>query len=469
MAMSPEQWLTRLAQRMDSGRSRLTLLRSYMDGCAPLPEGAEGVREAYRAFQKKARTNVAELVVDAVGERMINSGFRVGDTNEDDDAARVIWKRNRMQIGSGETRRDMLGLGCGYTMVWPGPDGAVITSERPEQVLTEHDPRRPDMVRAGVKVWRDDVQMVDSAYLHVPGAVVPFKRDAQTQYNPSLPQDQVRQPILTVAGGWARDGDPMETGLTVVPMVPYMNRGGFGEFEPHIDILDRINFVILQRLVITAMQAYRQRATKGDLPDVDESGNVIDYGALFKPGAGSLWRLPDGVELWESAVTDITPILSAAKDDFGHLAAVTRTPVAMLMPDGQNQSAEGASFAREGLIFKSGDRVQRASAADALTMGIALAIERGESRPVDCEALYLPVERQSLGERYDAASKAGPAGVPWRTIMTDVLQFPADQVDRMESERAADATLAAAFAPAAPTPAAGPGQMQRGMNDHPAA
>lgn len=458
MAMSPEQWLTRLAQRMDNGRARLALLRSYLEGCAPLPEGADGLREAYRDFQKKARLNMAELVVEAVGERMINSGFRVGDTNADDDEARSIWKRNRMQIGASETRNDMLGLGCGYTMVSPGLDGAVITSERPEQILTEHDSRRPDMVRAGLKVWRDDVEMVDTAFLHVPGAVVPFKRDSQTQVNPSLPQDQVRQPIPTVAGGWMPDGAPMSTGLVVVPIVPYMNRGGFGEFETHTDVLDRINFMILQRLVITAMQAYRQRATKGDLPDVDEAGNLIDYGALFKPGAGSLWRLPEGVELWESQVTDITPILSAAKDDLGHLAAVTRTPVAMLMPDGQNQSAEGASFAKEGLIFKSGDRVNRASAADALTMGIALAIERGEPRPVDCEALYLPVERQSLAERYDAASKAGPAGVPWRTVMTDVLQFPADQVDRMETERASDATLAAAFAPqarAAPTPAAG--------------
>jgi hypothetical protein len=450
MAMSPDQWLDRLARRMDNSRSRLALLRSYMDGCAPLPEGAEGVREAYRAFQKKARTNVAELIVDAVGERIINAGFRVGESDSDDDQARSIWRRNRMQIGAGDTRRDMLGLGCGYNMVWPGPDGAVITSERPEQVYTEHDPRRPDMVRAGVKVYRDDVAGVDVAYVHLPGAVFPFMRDAVKDY------DGTPRPITTVSGGWKAAGSGQATGLDMTAIVPYQNRGGLGEFEPHVDILDRINWVILQRLVITAMQAYRQRATKGDLPEVDEQGRPIDYAEMFKPGPGALWQLPDGVELWESQVTDLTSVLMSAKDDFGHLAAVTRTPMAMLMPDGQNQSAEGASFAKEGLIFKSGDRVQRVAAADSLTMGLALAIERGQSSPVDCEALYLPVERQSLAERYDAASKAGPAGVPWRTVMTDVLQFPADQVDRMETERASDALLTAALAPpVAPTPAPG--------------
>ena len=97
-------------------------------------------------------------------------------------------------------------------------------------------------------------------------------------------------------------------------------------------------------------------------------------------------------------------------------------------------------------MFKAGDRVQRAGAALDLTMGIALAIERGLSDPVaDLETKFMPVERQSLGERADAASKA--QDVPWRTRMTDIYQFPADQVDRMETERAQDMLDAALTAP----------------------
>jgi hypothetical protein len=432
VALTPDQWLVRLTKRMDERGQRLANLRSYMDGDAPLPEGAQGVRDAYKAFQKKARTNFGELIVDAVCERMIVSGFSVGGQASDDDAVRAIWKRNRLQIGSADVHRDMVGLSAGYVIVSPGQDGALVTCERPEQVITEQAPNRPDLVRAALKVYRDTVDGYDVAHLHLPGRVF-------TYYRPLRDPMGAWVAASSIAGKWEYAGDE-DSGLDVVPVVPFINRGGLGEFETHTDVLDRINWDILQRLVITAMQAYRQRAlkTQGDgLPREDEDGNTIDYGEMFKPGAGSLWELPEGVDLWESSATDLTPILSAAKDDLTHLAAVTRTPMPTLMPDGANQTAEGAAFAREGLVFKSQDRVERAKASWNLGMGLALALERGERRPVaDVETLWQPVERRSLQERADAATKA--QDLPWRDRMTDIWGYSADRVDQMEANRGTD-------------------------------
>jgi hypothetical protein len=454
VAMTPDLWLERLSRFMDQRRPRLDVLRSYMDGYAPLPEGAEGCREAYQKFQRKARTNFGELVVDAVVERMIVSGFRVGDSNEDDDAARRIWKRNRLQIGSSDVHRDMVGLSAGYVLVAPGDDGPLITCERPEQVITEHDARRQVLVRAGLKVYRDAIGGDDVAFLHLPGVVFTYKRPARDLWN--------RLSVITSASGGWQPVVAMETGLEFVPIYPFVNRGGLGEFETHIDVLDRINWDVLQRLVIMAMQAYRQRATKGDLPVEDEAGEQIDYAEMFRPGPGALWQLPEGVELWESQTTDLTPVLAASKDDITHLAAVTRTPMSTLMPDSANQSAEGASFAREGLVFKTGDRVERAGAQWDAAMGAALAIEQGLPRPVeDVQTLWMPVERQSLAERADAASKA--QDVPWRTRMTDIWQFPADRVDRMETERAGDQLSAALANPFAPPPAPTQNQVPDGQ------
>lgn len=51
------------------------------------------------------------------------------------------------------------------------------------------------------------------------------------------------------------------------------------------------------------------------------------------------------------------------------------------------------------------------------------------------EVMWMPPDRSSLAERYDAAVKAINAGVPWRTVMTDVLGFSPQQVARMEIER----------------------------------
>lgn len=438
MALTPEKWLERLIAAMEDRADRVGRLRDYMDGNAPLPEGADGCRDAYRQFQRKARTNFGELVVDAVVERMVPSGFSVGSGSDDDDQVRAIWRRNWLQVGVADVLRDMVGVSAGYMIAAQGANGqAVVTCERPEQVITEADPQWPMETAAGLKVYRDTVDRLDWAYLHLPGEVHRFTRP-------------VRDGATTVSaspGGWTLlDSD--RTGLSFVPVFPFINRGGLGEFEPHTDVLDRINWGILQRLVIIAMQAYRQRATKGDLPTEDEDGNELDYAQIFKPGPGALWQLPEGVELWESAQTDITPVLSSVKDDITHLAAVTRTPMATLMPDGANQSAEGAAFAREGLVFKTQDRVERAKVSLARAMGAALAIERGAIDIVDdVEVLWLPVERQSLAERADAATKA--QDLPWRTRMTDIWQFSADRVDKMESERAMDALTASLAAPPA--------------------
>lgn len=444
MALSPDQWLARLTKAMDDRAARLATLRSYMDGDAPLPEGAEGCRDAYKDFQKKARTNFGELVVDAVGDNMIPSGFSLGAENQDDDQLREIWKRNRLQIGMSDVVRDMLGLSAGYMIVSESaPRQALITCERPEQVITEQSASRPDQVRAGLKVYRDDVDGFDVAYLH------PAPGEVHTYYRPL--RNQFGQQPMRVQGDWTHAGEA-KTGLDFIPFFPFLNRGGLGEFESHTDILDRINWNILQRLVITAMQAYRQRAIElgdDDMPDEDEDGNEIDYAEMFKPGAGSLWKLPKGAKLWESAQNDVSGILLANKDDITHLGAVTRTPMPMLIPDGANQSAKGSDNSERGLIKKSRDRIERAKAELNLVMGAALAIETGSATIVDgVESLWQRPDEPSLQERADAATKA--QDLPWRTRMRDIWGYSEDVIDEMESERAADALNAALSQPLAP-------------------
>lgn len=440
MALSPDQWLDRLAKAMDDRSARLSLLRRYRDGDAPLPEGAEDCREAYRDFQRKARTNFGELVTDAVAERMIVGGFRVAGAPEDDDVARQIWLRSRMQAGSNDVHRDMVGLSSGYVMLGGDRGRATITVERPEQVITEHDARRPDIVRAAAKVYRDTLNGADVALLHLPGELYIFKRPLRDMLT-NAPLNHIR-----AQGGWRVD-DAEETGLSFVPVYPFVNRGGLGEFETHVDVLDRINWGILQRLVVTAMQAYRQRGIKGDLPPEDADGKEINYDEVFSPAPGALWQLPEGIDIWESQQTDITPLLSGVKDDIAHLAAVTRTPMSTLLPGGENQTAEGAAFAKEGLVFKAEDRQSRANWGD--VMAGAMAIERGESEPVEgVEVTWKPAARPSLAERADAASKA--QDLPWRTKMEEIWGFDGETIDRMESQRASDALLLGLSAPQAP-------------------
>lgn len=428
---------------MDDRLPALRLLRSYLDGRPPLPEGAEGCRDAYQQFQKKSRRNFALLVVRAVADRMRIANIRVGTDREDDDQAREIATANRLGIVSRDVHSDMLGVGCGYVVVQPGDGDTVeVLRQRAEQAIVSHDPQRPDKRRAGLLAFRDDVNGYDSAFLHLPGAVFEFRRDFPIV-------NRKPEPIHRYSGGWIphRSGD---TGLPVVPLIPFPNLDDVGEFERHTDLLDSINWHVLQRLVIIAMQAYRQRATKGDLPEKDESGNPIDYAEVFRPGPGALWQLPEGVDLWESAQADITAVLEGTKADLRDLAAITQTPMTMLMPDSVNQTAEGASFAREGTIFRTGDRIERARVSWAESIRCGLMLKRGTADVPPVEADFAPASVPSMAEKFDALTKAGN-DVPWRTKMADILGYSGDKIDQMAAERAEDQMLAAAFAPPSPT------------------
>lgn len=448
---TPDEWRIRLTELLAERLTRIAPLRARLASRGPLPEGAEGLRDAYRAFQRKSRTNFAELVVNATADRMHPSSLLVaGGGTSDDDTARSVWDTNRMDLVAPDTYRDMLGVGCGYQMVTRSSRSgrAVITQERPEVCITWPDPAQPTVAMAGLTIRYDPLSGTDRTILFLPEAE---PGDGGDLYSWTRPHAKGNETLPLAGAGGTGTWIPERTGESYpwVPIVPFENADGVGEFERHTDVLDRINYVVLQRLVIIAMQAYRQRATKGDLPETDEAGNVIDYGELFRPGAGALWHLPPGVELWESQTTDISGILAAAKDDIRDLSAVTRTPLASLLPDGGNQSAEGAVFAREGLIFKVGDRIARAQSAQQQIMAFALAVE-ADALDADLPRIvvdFAPPERVSLAEKADASSKA--TDIPWRTRMSSIWGFDGDTIDRMEAERAQDALLASFTLPAA--------------------
>ena len=109
----------------------------------------------------------------------------------------------------------------------------------------------------------------------------------------------------------------------------------------------------------------------------------------------------------------MTPILSSVKDDVRDLAAVTFTPLYFITPDAANGTAVVQVMS---LAFR--------------CLGDEVRADLGQVRP-----MWVPPERYSLAERYDAAAKTTAAGVPYRSVRLDVLQFRPDVVARMEVER----------------------------------
>lgn len=463
---SPGWWMQRLWQQLSLRQKRYALLQTYAEGNPPLPVGAETCREAFRRFQKMSRTNFADLVVQAMLDRIRLRAVRtaVESDIDGDDVAMRYARRNQLDVGLMDALDWMFTYGRSYMSVGsidPAIGAPLIRPEDPRQTITATDPVT-GVERAAFKIFHDDDTDLDHVYLWLPGELHVASRQRRALHGK----------VTFSAGSYSENSDLSATWPDrVLPVIELENRRGVGEFEAHTDILDRINRQILDRLVVSAFQAFRQRAIKvdseADMPERDpETGEKIDYDDVFAADPGALWRLPKGADLWESAQTDFQSIIAAAKSDILNFAAVTRTPLPMFTPDAATQTAEGAQLFREGLVSKCEDRTRRVTPRLARLFSMAFMFDpdnryaqvgdtRVDRADIDRIGLdWVPPERYSLAERASAASQASAAGVPWEARASEIWQFTPDQVARQQAQRLDDL----AFAASAATVAADGGQ-----------
>lgn len=447
MARTPQEWLPVLAKRMDERAPLIAKRRRYANGDADLPEMGRNTRASWEAFQRKARTNYGGLAAESLANRVQAMTVTIGDGADvvATAAARRVWRDNRMVVQVADAVWDAVTCGVGYLVLGQDEGGAVITHEPPETLYAAPDPTRPWRARAMLKAWRDPDDGMDYAVVWAPGAMQSFFRESA-----------VNGVVLRGAqGSWS--AGPVVPYAGSVPVAILEGRDPRGIIEPHYDVIDRINLGKLQRLVITAMQAYRQRALKvapgsPGVPEADEDGNPIDWEKVFAPAPGALWDLPEGVDVWESQPSDIRPLLDGEKEDARAFAAVTQTPVSVFTPDGSNQTAEGASQATDGQKARARDLIARSRPAIEGLLVRALAVEGVEVGDQTVEVLFESPEHVSMTEKYAAAAQAKAAGLSLRMIQRQILSWSPEQIDADAADRAAEqlsaATLIAATQPA---------------------
>jgi hypothetical protein len=465
-AGSPDWWLLRLGQALAKDRPRLDTLYSYWAGDHPLPFGNRKMREAYKRLQKLARSNYAGLVAETVLERIKVVGFRSGSSgtgaatsligansaaavaDEADQQAWSWWQANRMDANSGLVHRAAITMSRAYVIVWPNPrdDGEqpmpLITGEDPRFVIHESDPTDRYTVRAALKVWRDDVQQCDLAVVYLPDKIC-YYRSTKSMVSDLNPWQANKW--MSDSTDYAPDGTAANP-FGQVPVVPFLCRPdlyghALGEYEDVTDIQDRINTVVLDRMVISAMQAYRQRWAKG--VDVeDENGNVRD---VFDPGADLIWLTPnDNAAFGEFSPVDLTSIIKATESDVTHIAAITRTPPHYLLGALISVSGDALSAAETGLVSKVVEREQEFGESWESVYRLAGKIQ-GRDVPANCEVIWKDPQFRTLTELAAASVQLMTAGVPWRTRMEMLGKSPTE-IDRMEAERAHDALLSSSLA-----------------------
>ena len=444
---SPGWWLKFLQAKLDAKRKRIQPLYDRFEGNAPLPRSMEAAPESAQRFFKTSRTNLADMLVKAVRYRLkvarIHTSVDAGEAG--DAAAWLAWRKAGMQVEGPEIIRHMLISGDGFGMVAMDEDGPAATSEDPRQVITEHDPVRQSRMRAAAKFFRDEVRATDFAYLYLPGRVFVARRERKASAGSAVSKFSTSWDWSEDHGGAAGKALPQGFDRDMM-IVRYRNDEAVGDYERHTDILDRLDHLILQGMVIATLQAFKQRGIKvadEDMPDRDpDTGEEIDYDEVFSADPGALWKLPASADMWESGAVDLTPITTLATKELERISAVTFTPLSMFTPEGANQSAQGASLVREGMTFKVEDKQERIGEAHALTASLIFRLSgealAASADPFSIQIGWAPAERFSLTERAQASVALKSAGVPFRTMLREAMQFSPEQIARAESERMND-------------------------------
>lgn len=260
---SDDWYAMELLTELGQGFTRLGTLRQYREGDAPVPdEASPEMREAYRRVVKRARLHMADLIVGAKTSRQKVVGFRTAAVGDDlgDRNAWANWKRSQMQVQVRDFFDDAGHYGTAYLTVTGGPEPLFLRSNG-WTTRTRQSALRPLLADAGVTIGYDPINKANLFTLFRPGYIRQAYLPSQVDIVPN--NGQAWRPNTD----WTWVSDPQLTNSQDCAIVRYDAPDAMGFYEKHLDSVDRVNDTIKDRLVIVAMQSFRQRAIDGDLPE----------------------------------------------------------------------------------------------------------------------------------------------------------------------------------------------------------
>jgi hypothetical protein len=459
-------WRDLLLARIEARRSEVVLRMRYYSGDHVLPQMPPGAQVAYRRLLRTARTNWCRLVVDAVAERLRVVGFRFGETEAADDNAWLIWQANEMDAMHGMAQNDALVIGSSYVSVWPDPDsgtGVRIGIEHPLQTTVVYEPGDRRRRIAALKTFLDPIAGTADAWLATRDGWWLWRGKATGDEDGSLR-----------AGDWTLiDGGDNPLGdVPVVELRPWPRTIGppWSEFDGGvIDIQNRINATIVNRMMATEYAAFRQKYVTGlVLPTrkdpvtgeeiKDASGNPAPV-EPFNTAVDRLWVAENpNAKFGEFSESDLTGYIRAVEADVQHLAAITHTPPHYLLGTIVNASGDALKASEAGLVAKVRFRAGHLGEAWEDVMRLAFTAQ-GDERAVDfqAETMWADFETRSESEHVDALVKLSTIGVP-REVLWEKAGASPQEVKRWRVMAAQEALLFGAMPTATPaTPEATPG------------
>lgn len=441
--MDARDWLARLGKKLTERRGRIHRWQRYYDGDHDLPAGPGQHKDAYRAFQRKSRSNLCRLAVDSMVNRMHVIGYNApGAEDRTNNEVWSLWQDAKLDSRQYDLYRQALTVGAGYVIVGSHPRKSgrpLVTIESARNVIIETDPADPTYRLAAMRLWHDDIEQKWRATVFLPGERHGFETAKEYNANSSIHDLKWRRQ------DWVKRYEP-EISSEEVPVVEFANAAlgvePRSEFDVGLDIQDRMNLTLLNRLTAERYAAFRQRYLMNYEVEYDEETGLPI--SPFNPGSDQIFTIPPPrpgdpePRLGDLVQTDTGNMLRAVDADMKAFAATTITPVYYLPGDLINISAEGIAALDAGHICKINERAASWSESWEEVLQLSAGVVGLDAELKSAEVVWARPENFDLSSMADYAIKFAQAGYPLPIIAERLGDSPQQIADlKREMSRAA--------------------------------
>ena len=461
--LTPIEWLGYLGRKIIERRPDIDAWRAYYEGDQDLPQGPSQHREAFQEFQKKARTNLCLLCAESMVHRTQINGFRTTTGAGDSSDVWKLWQTAKLDARQFGIWRKAYSRSAAYLTVGVDPRRPRVprvTIEGPENVYVETDPADASQRLAALRLWHDGIARRWFATLYLPGnspdqAGRRYRWVTKKEFK--LTDTKSPETLSFGEGTWELREEP-ERSLPEVPVVPFLN-GDEGEapraeFDVGIDIQDRLNLTVLNRLTAERYASFRQRGLLNFQPETDPVTGVTI--SPFKPGVDQLWTVPPPEpgdpepRLFDFQQTATDGILRGVETDMRAFAAVTITPVYYLPGDLVNIGADSIAALDAGHIAKVRQRHTVFGEAIEETLQLMANVAELDVDLTSSEVVWMRPETFNPTAVADFMVKMAGSGVPLPMVAEEAGWSP-QRVELLRTEMAAavfqQALVQAAAAP----------------------
>jgi hypothetical protein len=436
--------------------ANLDLWRGYYTGKGQsLPEGPKGAIRAYQEFQKKARTNFCMMPVEADVHRLLLIGIQDGAGKALMDPWKQWWQPNRLDSKQRLVYRTALSLSESYVSVGEHPRKArqpLIVPEHPRQVIVENDPATGEP-EAALKAWYDSIEGVGKATIATRDNIVHYTTDPRSGLA-RLPWGSNNWDIRDV-----KDNTFGRPPVATFTYQPDLEDDPEPVFARIMDIQDRINMGVLNRMTAERYSAFRQKWLTGARfkKEVDPETGLEMVVNPYVPDPGALWANESkDASFGEFSQTDLMGYLKTYEADVRTLFVLTSTPAYYMPGDLINVSTDTVVALDTNHVAKVGEEQDNFGEAWELVYSLSGQVAKSDLDFGDAEVRWKDPRQLNPAAVTDMGVKRKSMGYPLTMVAEDMGDSPG-RVERLRTEVAAEQLLAAAAAPPqAPAPPVAP-------------